>query len=320
MYSVSVIVPAYNAEKTLNRCIKSIMNQTLKDIEIIIVNDGSTDDTLKAAKMLSYEDERIKVVNQIENHGTGYSINHGIMCATGTYIGEVDCDDWIEPEMYEGLFSRSKGMDIVKSGYKCEAEGKTYEMPITDKEYVFCPRLMKNKMSFFGFQPSYWSAIYRRDFMQCNTLLWNETEGASFQDTSAIFKANALANHVKVVPECYYHWVRHENESTMNQYNHPNAIIGEYQTIKDFLRKRPELQLPLTRIALANEVSSYMWNLSRIATELKRDFIIEAAAELRKQWEYFDIRLLNAQNMKILKMWMEEPEAFADWVVEHDEK
>ena len=100
MDKISIIVPVYNAEKYLDQCIQSILNQTHTNIELILVNDGSKD--LSEEICLSYEklDDRVKFINQ-SNSGVSVARNSGIDYASGTYIGFVDSDDWIHPQMYE---------------------------------------------------------------------------------------------------------------------------------------------------------------------------------------------------------------------------
>ena len=108
--SLSIVVPVYNTEKYLRRCMDSIMNQTLKEIEIIIVDDGSKEECAAFCDELSKTDTRIKVVHK-ENGGLGFARNSGIEAATGEYIGFVDSDDYIEREMYEELYRAAKKND-----------------------------------------------------------------------------------------------------------------------------------------------------------------------------------------------------------------
>ena len=107
---VSVVVPVYNTEKYLKRCIDSITNQTLREIEIIIVDDGSKEECAKLCDELLKTDSRIKVVHK-KNGGLGFARNSGIEAATGEYIGFVDSDDYIEPMMYETLYSTAEKID-----------------------------------------------------------------------------------------------------------------------------------------------------------------------------------------------------------------
>lgn len=99
---ISVVVPIFNAEKSLNRCIDSIIGQTHRNLEIILVNDGSTDDSLSICRFYEGQDERILVIDT-PNGGVSNARNVGILQATGSYLGFVDSDDWIEPSMFEAL-------------------------------------------------------------------------------------------------------------------------------------------------------------------------------------------------------------------------
>lgn len=99
---ISIIVPIYNVEKYLDKCLGSIVNQTYKNIEIILVNNGSTDNSLNIAEKWKYRDNRIKVFS-IDNKGVSYARNYGIKVSNGNYIAFIDSDDWIDRDMYETL-------------------------------------------------------------------------------------------------------------------------------------------------------------------------------------------------------------------------
>ena len=115
-YKVSIIVPVYNVEKYLKSCLKSILEQRLSDIEIICVDDGSTDHSGRILDEFAASDKRIKVVHK-ENAGYGVAMNVGLELATGEYIGIVESDDMIAPAMYEELYRKASenNLDFVKS-------------------------------------------------------------------------------------------------------------------------------------------------------------------------------------------------------------
>ena len=119
MPKVSVIVPVYNVEKFLPRCLDSIVNQTLKDIEIICINDGSPDNCLSILEDYAQKDSRIRIINQ-ENSGPSVSRNKGILMAQGEYIGFVDSDDWLDVDFYEKLYAAAQkyDADIAACGIK----------------------------------------------------------------------------------------------------------------------------------------------------------------------------------------------------------
>lgn len=308
---VSVIVPIYNAEKHLNECIESIVNQTLKEIEIICVNDGSTDSSLALLKKWEKADERIKIINNY-NHGTGFSINCGIHIAKGEYITEVDCDDFIDPDMYEYLYSISDKADIVKSGYY-SFFNKDKDLPysLVNRNCKFNPLELDymSRYRVFGFQSSYWSAIYRRKFILKHDLMWNETPGASFQDTSIIFKTTALADKMIWTDRSFYHWRVSEPHSVTST-NYPKAVLYEYACMEQFLKENPYKALGLRAILSKMRLGTYSWNYSRIAPEDKLDFAIEAAKDLKRDIEYFDLRYYSPREVKIFKTWALNPKKF----------
>lgn len=104
---VSVIVPVYNVEKYLEKCLETLISQTLKDIEIICINDGSKDSSLNILKKYALNDERIKIIDK-HNEGLSAARNDGLNAATGEYIGYVDSDDWVDLNFYEKLYNAAK--------------------------------------------------------------------------------------------------------------------------------------------------------------------------------------------------------------------
>ena len=123
MSKVSVIIPVYNVEPYLEKCLDSLINQTLKDIEIICINDCSTDNSLNILEQFKNKDERIKLINLKENKGAAAARNEGLKIAKGEYLGFVDPDDYVDLNFYEELYKKAKqdDADIVK------AKRKTYE-------------------------------------------------------------------------------------------------------------------------------------------------------------------------------------------------
>ena len=163
---VSVIVPVYNVEKYLFECLKRLVCQSLQEIEIILVNDGSTDKSLDI--MLEYEKrfpDKILIVNNADNSGAGGARNIGLQYASGEYIGFVDADDIVTVEMYEKLYQRAKegDYDIVDSGYYDESRDKA--MLHTSDE--LCGKLDTEKRKELIVSGGYLvTKIFRRDFLQ----------------------------------------------------------------------------------------------------------------------------------------------------------
>ena len=175
MIKISVIVPIYNAEKYMHKCIESILSQTLEDIELILVNDGSSDNSGKIADEYSKLDKRVSVIHQ-ENCGPSVARNKGISAAKGQYIGFVDSDDYIEPTMYEELYkvASNKNVQVVMCSY---IEKHLYD----DSSIIVKPNLEPNKIynkndikhkiiSTFGKSENYgfyslWNKIYLREWL-----------------------------------------------------------------------------------------------------------------------------------------------------------
>lgn len=132
---ISIIVPVYKAEPYLRKCIDSILNQTFKDFELILVDDGSPDRCGEICDEYALKDSRIKIIHK-ENSGRSSARNVGLDIAQGEYIGFVDSDDWIEPDMYEVLYSKAKieSADIIALNYNCCIGEKKYLWSYTKLE------------------------------------------------------------------------------------------------------------------------------------------------------------------------------------------
>ena len=122
---VSIIVPIYNCEKYLDEAIQSLLEQSIRECEFILVNDGSTDNSLNIANEYVKLDSRIKIINQV-NQGVSVARNTGIEAAQGEYIGFIDGDDWIEVDMYKTLYdiANKNDLDLVISDFEQELDGK----------------------------------------------------------------------------------------------------------------------------------------------------------------------------------------------------
>ena len=131
MKTISIIVPIYNAEEHLDKCVESILEQTEINLEIILVDDGSKDNSFEICKKYEKMDQRVKVIHQ-ENAGVSAARNHGIEIAEGEYIGFVDSDDWIEPVMYQRLLkeAKEKNADVVM----CDATTVYFDGPFYPQE------------------------------------------------------------------------------------------------------------------------------------------------------------------------------------------
>lgn len=164
---ISIIVPAYNAEKSIRRTIDSILEQTYKNLEIIVINDCSIDNTLLVLEQYSNADSRIKVINLEENQGVHEARMHGLRASKGQWIGFVDADDYVHPEMYQTLWNDALkyNADIALCSVRRVNEyGKLIAyVPKFRKNQVLDVRLLENLTQFKLGAAYLWNRLYSRD-------------------------------------------------------------------------------------------------------------------------------------------------------------
>ena len=205
MYKVSVIIPVYNAEQYLSKCLDSVCNQTLKDIEIICIDDCSTDGSLSILKQFQRLDKRIKVIKPDKNSGVSVARNIGIKQAYGRYFSFIDADDFLETDMLEKLYTKAKetGADIV-IGRLVEIGYDSTEVQRTEVELV-----TKYKDKFFA-AAAFTPAIYSSELITKNNIKF--PEGVILgEDILFLAKAVIAANIVEAVPDAKYFYVRHSD-------------------------------------------------------------------------------------------------------------
>ena len=277
MPKVSIIIPVYNVEKYLRECLDSVVNQTLSDIEIICVNDGSTDSSPQILKEYADKDSRVKVINK-ENSGYGASINIGLDNATGEYIGIIESDDYAEPNMFENLYNLAKenDADIVKSAWYYYFSVPMVRNIKTNAFKNFKTNSVLNisiDPDIFAIMPTIWSAIYKHSLITDNKIRLLETMGASFQDTSFAFKVNSYAERIVLTDNAYVHYRQDNENSSINSQSKVMAICCEYKEIADFLNSNPKINSIARIYKRVNQYSGYTWNLGRIATNYQKEFI-----------------------------------------------
>lgn len=177
---VSVIIPVYNSEKFLKRCVNSLRKQTLKEIEMIFINDGSTDNSLSILKSFEKIDNRIKIINQ-ENSGPSIARNNGIKIAKGEYISFVDSDDWLDINMYKEMLElahKSKADVVISDIIVINSNSKQYvnglnikgkELFKDDIEEYIIKELLKNSK-----YNSMWNKLYKKNIILENSIFLDE--------------------------------------------------------------------------------------------------------------------------------------------------
>ena len=288
---VSVIVPVYNVARFLPQCLDSIVGQTLKDIEIICVNDGSSDDSLAVLQEYASRDERISIIDKA-NSGYGHTMNVGMQKARGEYIGILESDDFTAVDMFEQLYQTAAACraDIVKANYwEYRGETKTFVRMLGDGPYgrVFNPR--RDNRSVFYNQPAIWTAIYRWKFLEENKISFNETPGASYQDTSFNFMALACAERVVLKEEAYVCYRRDNESSSVNSAGKVYCVLDEYENSRAFMKSRPKLAAELAGLLPVLAWNTSQWNYDRIAVSFKYDFLARLVSVFADLWNEGEI-------------------------------
>ena len=168
MPKVSIIVPTYNVAEYLDQCITSLINQTLKDIEIIAINDGSTDNSLEILKHYAEKDSRIKIIDK-ENGGYGIGMNIGLDNCTGDYVGILEPDDYVKTSMYGDLYELAEkyDLDLIKADF-CRFVHDKYGKQVNQYNALWGDKSMYNRVIdpakepiVFKFIMNTWSGIYK---------------------------------------------------------------------------------------------------------------------------------------------------------------
>lgn len=221
---VSVIVPVYNVERYIDRCMQSLLNQSLQDIEIIIVDDGSPDNCPILCDKYSQKDNRVKVVHK-KNAGLGYARNSGLEIATGEYVAFIDSDDFIDKNMFEYLYklAHDKSLDVIYCGFNTYRNNKvvsTKSEENTYKEYqgIDCYEVLKgmlgnlgNKNKIVKYEMSVWHSLYKLDTIKKNNITFcSERE---FISEDIIFHIDLIrhCNKIAFIPERFYYYCVNNN-------------------------------------------------------------------------------------------------------------
>ncbi len=274
---ISIIVPIYNAEKYLNKCIDSLVNQTKEELEIILVNDGSTDNSENIIK--EYKDKRIKYFKN-ENQGIGKTRNFGIEQATGKYIMFVDSDDYIEKDACEKLYSKAvnNNLDIVICDFfKVYDSGETEQITIPD----FKDSSLKENPDIITEFLAPWAKLYSRKMIIDNNIRF--VENLKYEDAPFVIESLCCANKIGKLNECLNYYLVHTNSETTVRDKRCFDIlkiidkIRKYTKDKDYLKEK--IDKLTVRIITNYTIQQRMQSNKKTAME----FINEAFDYLEKE-------------------------------------
>lgn len=250
---ISIIVPIYNVEKYLDRCIQSLLNQTLTNIEIILVDDESPDNCPAMCDDYAKKDSRIKVIHK-KNGGLGYARNSGMEIASGQFVTFIDSDDYVDNNTFQKLFETAQGdnLDTCYYGFTYVlTNGTAYKKPEVEKATFFNGR--KDVDSFLldmiGPEPSYphdvkfsvsaCKAIYSLELIRKNNLKFISEKEIASEDLLFHITYLHIAEHVGVLPDCFYHYCQN-SESISHTYSDEKKrrIFKSMITAKSMLAER----------------------------------------------------------------------------------
>ena len=229
---VTIIVPVFNVRRYLPECLDSILNQTLTDIEVICGDGGSTDGSLEILQEYADKDPRVTIISK-EGSGYGQSMNDCMDIARGEYIGIVESDDSVKPDMYEKLYSKAKDDDLdwIKGDvflyYSDRKPGKQLvREPIAFRDDIY--DIVMDPQS--DYRPYWcnlrtWSGIYRTEFLNEHEIRHNETPGGSYQDVGFFLKSFYYAHRVSFMKEAFYIW-RQDNPGSSIHYD-PAKLVNK---------------------------------------------------------------------------------------------
>lgn len=227
MQKVSVIVPVYNVDKYLARCLDSLIAQTLEDIEIICVNDGSTDNSEKILAKYAQKDKRIIVINQI-NSGLSEARNVGVRVAKGEFIGYVDSDDFVERDYYEKLFDAVKrnNADIACTCVIRENKKKKKRLIEYKKETVVDTIKEKFELARIPEHCYVWNKIYNRKKLENSGIEF--VRGLAYEDTVYTPEVFEFMGKMVIVPNTWYHYWKNSDSiiKSPSDKNRADKILG----------------------------------------------------------------------------------------------
>lgn len=277
---VTVIVPFYNSKEYICECVESLLNQTLDELEIICIDDGSTDGSLGIVQEYAQKDDRIILVSKL-NSGYGHSLNLGMNLAKGEYVGILESDDYISNLMFERLYvvAKENNLDFVKSDFSRFHRKGNREVnkvvEICEKNPLWYNHVLNPSIdpALLNISKNTWTGIYKLEFIKKHNIRHNETPGASFQDNGFWFQTFCLAERAMFLNEIYYHVRRDNPNSSIKDKEKVYCSADEYKFILNFLLADTDLYARFIYMYHREKYKSYIFTLDRIDDIFRMDFL-----------------------------------------------
>ena len=324
---ITVVIPSLNTAKYIRKCIESVRNQTLKEIEIIVVDAFSTDGTREIIEEYKNADIRIRLLDDTEK-STGFAKNLGILNASAPYYAIVEPDDYLPTDAFEKLYKVAieTGADIVKGNYCSFIEngGTTWYFPkstaATPSDYGKMINPQKYQYSFLWVKNE-WLGLYRIDFLRKHNILHNESRGASFQDVGFWFLTFSYASKVILINDTVYYYRKDNPYASMKKADKVMDTFREYQYIYSELAEEEGLFQKLAKIYYCCFFKDGLSVLKRISPELRPKLVMAMYDVMRKAFSsgYIEEGLFGA-DFNIVNTFLCSPKALINSVDEIEEK
>lgn len=321
MPQLSVIVPVYNVEDYLRKCVESILNQTFTDFELLLVDDGSTDGSGELCEEFALLDKRVKVFHQ-RNGGLSVARNTGIKNATGKFLSFVDSDDWIEKDMYAGMLSVlsfDNGIDVVVCGHRVVTESGDVEERVVFSKSALFPGVDATMLILKDEEmPSFaWNKIYRKELFEYISFPPNRI----YEDTATTYKVFHVARKVFVIDKIYYNYLRRQGsiclevnpvKAARRAYDNFRAFYERYLFVKEHEEYSPVLEICASKAFLMGiGLVHYMVREKTLFADFDKDFVCKSVKRIKdvldnkkvpfaKKTEY----LLLRSNMGLYKLFV----------------
>lgn len=304
---ISVIVPMYNSEKTIERCVKSIQCSSYEKIEIILVDDGSKDNTVEICRKMQENDSRIEIYIK-ENSGAGETRSYGLRKASGNYVAFVDSDDWIEADMYEKLYRRiiKDKLDVCFCGYYFWGYRKNRrEEPMRFRKSIYkrdemlkevihntvwFPSSTMQKSSLVGV----WRALYSAKIIRDKGIKFLSER--KFYSEDSLFNLEFLSYTTRIgfVRECYYNYMSAEGTLTTTCDSRYEKMNEWYSYVYEFSKKHgiSRFVIPYLNTQYLKE---FQKNINQSITEEKSENLTKKYALIKERYKYL-------KKIRILKM------------------
>ena len=317
MPKLTVVMPSLNVEKYIRKCVDSVLGQSLRDIEVLAIDAGSTDGTLDILMDYEKKDKRFKVILS-DRKSYGYQVNLGLCQASGDYIWIVETDDVVADDAFETLYMQavSSDADYVKGRGMFFADlgnGSIWEHPIWPP--ILNPELFGvviapcNMAGLIRLDIFLWTGLYKREFLK--NIRLNETPGAAYQDQGFLFQTISTAKRAVYINRFVYHYRQDNSRSSIFNPNGFRYFVGEYPFIKKFLQGKDKGWEEIYYIRMFNQCmgrfdcmlpEEQFWSSAAGDINTLRKWISNAVSEGKIVPEHLD-----DENRTLLEMFIRSP-------------